>query len=307
MGNAAGTIGFAIGQYAKQRQEKAKKANALRKAMAVYDPENKDRYTAMGFDDLEAEYHAQALKRAEEARKLDMSYKQSQLDSAQQGRMLSQAQIANLQADNERANEALKLSKQQASDAKWSGIRRDAQTWWDRTMQAKRLSDHDAALAKPPTVVDLDGNPYAFQAGTGHMQPLLNRNELTAPQRAKTASDLTGRISQLSKQLDSLDPREPDYKALHQVLRDNLSLTQKARDQLLDLSQSDPFAAPKQDGHSKPIEFESKLQTKTPATGNKIMKALKPMTDDEAIHFMALARGDRKKAIELAEQAGFKF
>lgn len=239
--NAAGSLGFAIGAYAKKQNEKAKKANALRKIMSVYDPENKDRYTSMGYDDLEAEHQSQVVRRAEEARKLDIDYKRNQIATAQQAQALSRAQMDNLSNDNTRADKMLEFQKTMENRRVSENSRKDWMQWWDRTMQSKRQADRDAALAKPPTVVDLGGNPYAFQEGTGHIIPLMNRSELTAGQRARTAADLTGRIAQLSAQLDKLNTNDPSTKANWRMLSDEISITRRLRDQLADPAKPDPF------------------------------------------------------------------
>jgi len=92
-------FGQNIRNFAQKTKEDSQKSASLRKVMALYNPDRKDEFNAMGLKDLEAESAAQAAKR--------------QMEQDQMQRQLQQSQMANQSANNTRADQYLGLNLKQ--------------------------------------------------------------------------------------------------------------------------------------------------------------------------------------------------
>lgn len=282
---AMGQFGQALGMLEGQRQAKAKQAKSYRAILGTINPERKADYEAMSLDELQATHDATVFQRTEIERKQRMKVQQAQID--------------NFLADNQRAEKDLQLrqqvEKRAASDSSrnaWMGL-------WEKTMAAKQRADEFAARGKSPVAVDVNGTSFAFSPGTGALHP-LERTELTPKERTTAVVGLTGKIDDLYKALDSANRNRPMGEAAQALdasrrrsIIDEISRARRTLDEL-------------QGGSGNPAPQSSATRsTAVPMSKGKVLKAQRQMTPQIALEFMRKAGNDRRKAEELAAQAGY--
>lgn len=147
-----------VNAFIQQKKTESQEANTLRKLMGIYQPEQKDSFTAMGLKDLRASAQAIAAKR--------------QMENDQRAQQESAARLNNLQADNTRADAFLKLNQDQFNQTQQRQTKEEA--------AAERLRAAATGFARdlgsgPPLVLRPETLDQ-FSGPAGRMDWALQRN-----------------------------------------------------------------------------------------------------------------------------------
>lgn len=271
---AGQNIGAAIDRH----KNEARKANALRKAISLYDENMKDQVQSMGLGDLEGFITAQGMKQAQAAQESQSKFQA--------------AQIRNFEADNALA--AAQLKVQQEDQAL-------------RKRQMEALAGFARDYGQPavpgislPSVLQAAGDPgerlrRALANNPGAMTPDLMQTLVRYGEEGRSganpmplpfeAGGMRGIYSPKTGQFQA-DKPEPNPKDARMTV----------------VLERDEFDRPTRTWTGSPQQYEE--QFGKPSGG---AAEAKPLTRDLAADFLKQAGGDKNKARELARKAGYTF
>lgn len=269
---AAGIVdlGKSFQNAMERRKREASEAAALRKLGAVYDPENKERFATMGLNELRAEAAAFGASR------------QKQMEDSRL--KTEEATRANLTADNNRAEEFLKLQRQaqgrmETADAARKGFAKDFASGPPMVLRPDLLADYAGpagrfryALGRNPGALDPasvdvlaryaaaseDPNAAAIAAakvlnaengaGTSRKDPTLTR-DVANIRRSIAKESLAFRKHQeemrsIQKELENLLGQKPEVVKRRKELMDRLDVLRTALGEQADDGDSGDGSAP---------------------------------------------------------------